>query len=999
MNCSLLLPALAILMTKIAAPAEVPAPYNSDTSPGQPLAPADAAAQWKLPEGMQATVFAAEPEVRQPIAMALDDRGRLWVAECYTYAEAKKGFDSALQDRIVILEDTDGDGKHDKRSVFIEGLDHLSSIELGFGGVWALTSPTLVFIPDKNGDDHPDGPAEVRLDGFEWKQNHHTMPNGLRWGPDGWLYGRQGIQGVSAMGKPGTPDARRARSNGGIWRYHPVRQNIEIVCDGTTNPWGMDWNEYGEGFFINTVIGHLWHAIPGAHFRRMHGMDLNPHVYEIIEQHADHVHWASGESWNDWQKLGTTGATSAAGGGHAHTGLMFYNGDNWPDDWRGKLLTINFNGRRLNVENVVREAAGSGYVGRRMPDTGFAADPWFRGIDLLCGPDGGVFLTDWSDSGECHDNDGVHRLSGRVYKLTFGQPARPALAGDSKLSPGELPALLSHKNEFFSRRARRRLQEMAAEGTDLTSFQEVLLTRFTNETDVVQKLRSLWALQSAGGTGAPFLRSLLSHSSEYVRTWAIRFLLDDVTTAAGDPATVQALVSLAATETSASVRLSLASALQRVPAADRSALARPLLLHAGDAADHNLPQMLWYGIEALAETDAPALAELAAGCGIPLVRRCIARRLTDGGNKTTAALDLLLAKASADSRLQADTLGGMREALKGERNAVPPGGWAAAGLVFAKSSDADVLALYRTLGAVFADPVALEATRAAVMDAGADLDSRRGALRSLIDSRAAGLRVVCESVLTQPGLSGTAADGLALEADPVIASAILAKFTAIAAGEKTAVMSALVSRPAWAARVLDAVAAGALPRSDISSFHARQIRGFNDATLTARLAELWGDFRDSDAARLKKIALWKKRLSPALLTKADKVNGRTLFMSICSTCHKLNGEGGRIGPELTGSARDNLDYLLQNILDPGAVVAREFQLVILTMKDGRTLSGFIQTKNDRIIVLRTLAEEVSLAAGDIARTEVSPTSLMPEGQLESLSQDEVRDLMGYLMQK
>jgi sugar lactone lactonase YvrE len=264
------------LVLAVSAVAEVPIPYNSEKDASQPLPPAEAAAQWKLPPGFSMSVFAAEPDVRQPIAIAMDGRGRLWVAECYTYAEAKKGFDADLRDRILIFEDVDGDGHFDRRTVFAENLERLSSIEIGFGGVWALTSPTLVFIPDRDGDDRPDGPAEVKLDGFEWQRNHHTIANGLRWGPDGWLYGRHGIQAVSAIGKPGTPDELRAKTNGGIWRYHPQRGSVEIVCHGTTNPWGMDWNEYGEGFFINTVIGHLWHVIPGAHYRRMHGNDLNP---------------------------------------------------------------------------------------------------------------------------------------------------------------------------------------------------------------------------------------------------------------------------------------------------------------------------------------------------------------------------------------------------------------------------------------------------------------------------------------------------------------------------------------------------------------------------------------------------------------------------------------------------------------------------------------------------------------------------------------------------
>ena len=996
MRTSLPLTSAAVILA-VSAFAEVPAPYNSDKSTDRPLAPKTAAAQWKLPAGLTATVFAAEPDVRQPIAMAMDDRGRLWVAECYTYAEVRKGFDSELRDRIVIFEDANGDGRFDKRTVFCENLQRLSSIEVGFGGVWAITSPTMVFIPDLDSDDRPDGPTQVMLDGFEWERNHHTMANGLRWGPDGWLYGRQGIQAISAIGKPGALETKRVKTNGGIWRYHPQRQTVEIVCDGTTNPWGMDWNEYGEAFFINTVIGHLWHVTVGAHFRRMHGSDLNPHAYEIIEQYADHVHWGAGERWSDWQRLGTTDATSAAGGGHAHTGLMFYGGDNWPDSWRGKLFTINFNGRRLNVENVTRD--GSGYVGKHAPDIGFSADPWFRGIDLIYGPDGGVFIADWSDSGECHDNDGVFRQSGRIYKITHGQPARSAIADVAKLTPQGLLPLLDHKNEFFARHARRRLQELASSGVDLTNIRAALREKFAKESDVVRKLRALWSLHASGGADAAFLRAQLSHASEHVRTWAIRFLVDDTAVIAGDNVSTESLTRLAATEPSPFVRLALASALQRLPLARRAAMARPLMGRAEDAADHNLPQMLWYGVEPLGDSDPVALASLGVECELPLTRRCIARRLTGSREKSDAPLNLLLMKATTDARWQAEVLAGMRDALKGERKVTPPGAWKTAAPVFAKNPDAKVQESFRALGAVFADPFALEASRVTALDPSANIEVRRTALRSLIDSRAAGLRVICETVLTEPGLSATAADGLALEQDPAVADAILVRFGAIAAAEKGPVLSVLVSRSTWAGRVLDAVASGKLPRAELTSFHARQIRGFNDAALTKRLGEVWGVSRDSDAEKLAQMARWKNRLTPEIIEQADKTKGRALYNKVCASCHILNGEGGKIGPELTGSGRDNFDYLLQNILDPSAAVAREFQLVTLNMKDGRALSGFIRSRTERIVVLQTLAEAISLSAADIAETEGSALSLMPEGLLESLGENDVRDLVGYLMQK
>src|SRR6266853_1758937 len=284
---------LVLALRTLAAANDFPEPFNTEKSPTQPMPPAAAAAQMQLPPGFHATVFAAEPDVRQPIAMTTDARGRLWVAENYTYAERTIGYEMRLRDRIVVFEDTDNDGRFDKRTVFWDGAQRLTSLEVGRGGVWALCLPNLFFIPDRNGDDIPDGPPEPVLDGFDFEKGRHTMANGLRWGPDGWLYGRQGILSTSLVGRPGAPEDERTKINVGIWRYHPARQVFESVAVGTTNPWGMDWDAYGEGFFINTVIGHLWHLNPGAHHRRMTGDDLDPRVYEIIEQHADHFHWAT----------------------------------------------------------------------------------------------------------------------------------------------------------------------------------------------------------------------------------------------------------------------------------------------------------------------------------------------------------------------------------------------------------------------------------------------------------------------------------------------------------------------------------------------------------------------------------------------------------------------------------------------------------------------------------------------------------------------------------
>jgi putative membrane-bound dehydrogenase-like protein len=986
------IPFLLLLLTAAHAGAAIPEPFNTQTGSTKPLPAAQAAAQMDLPEGFHATVFAAEPDVRQPISMALDSRGRLWVAECYTYAEASVGYAMQLRDRVVIFEDVDGDGRFDKRTVFYEGLQRLTSVEIGFGGVWVTAPPNLLFIPDRDGDDRPDGEPEIRLDGFDFASARHTMVNGLRWGPDGWLYGRQGILGTSQVGAPGTPAEERTSVNVGIWRYHPTRGSFEVVCEGTTNPWGLDWNEYGDAFFINTVIGHLWQAIPGAHFTRMFGDDRNPHVYQLIEQHADHVHWDTREKWSDVREIGVTGPSSQAGGGHAHTGLMFYNGGSWPDEYRGKLFTINFHGRRLNLENIVR--TGSGYLGKHTPDFAQQADPWFRGIDLLTAPDGSVYVSDWSDTGECHDDDGVNRQSGRIYKITYGEAAKPAVADVAKLSDAGLLPLLRSENEWFARAARKQLQERAARGVEMGALRESLRQIFAESSEPVHILRSLWALHAIGGADAAFLRAQLGHANEYVRAWAIRLLLDAPATATAE--THAALAKLADGEPSAYVRLALASALQRVPLGQRAAIARPLLTHAEDADDHNLPLMLWYGLEALAEETPEVLLTLIENTAIPTPRQLIARRLGEDVERRPGPLnDLLVLAATKPAAFQQDILTGLSEALAGWRHAPKPADWDTASLQFAKVDEAQV----RALAGVFGDGRALDSLRALALDPAAEMPARRAALSSLIEARAQGLRELCQQLFEVRDLTGTAAGGLALNADPAIADQMLARLPGLPLLEKSPVMAALLTRSTWAGKVLNAIAAGKISRDDLTAFHARQINGFHNAALNAKLAEVWGASRESSADKTALIATWKKRLTPALLAQADQRKGQVLFKQICASCHRLYGEGGSIGPDLTGSGRADLDYLLHNIADPSALVAADYQLSSLTMTDGRVLSGMIRSRNDSIIVLQTLTESLSLQVSDVAKSETSPISIMPDGLLGAFDETQTRDLIAYLMSK
>ena len=418
----------------------------ADTDLALPDAPTPtdrAAAKMTLPDGFHATLFAGEPDVTKPIAMTLDDRGRLWVAESHCYPHWKTdGSDG--DDRILIFEDRKGTGHFDSCKVFTDHATNLSGIAVGFGGVWLCATPNLLYIPLKPNGDEPAGPPQVVLDGWDLKAKHNVF-NQLVWGPDGWLYGCNGILSNSRVGKPGTPDADRVALNCGVWRYHPVTEKFEVFALGTTNPWGLDFDDRGEAFITNCVIKHLFHVIPGAHYQRMFGPDLDANSYGLIESCADHIHWAGG-AWTS--SRGGEGAHSEAGGGHAHAGAMIYLGDNWPDEFRGHIFMCNLHGSRVNQD--IPERIGSGYVAHHGKDFLMANDPWFRGLALMYGPDGGVYVSDWCDTGECHNYEHITETTGRIYKVVYGKPAA-AHVDLAKSSDEELVKLQRHKNEWYAR--------------------------------------------------------------------------------------------------------------------------------------------------------------------------------------------------------------------------------------------------------------------------------------------------------------------------------------------------------------------------------------------------------------------------------------------------------------------------------------------------------------------------------------------------------------------
>jgi putative membrane-bound dehydrogenase-like protein len=997
--------ALVLFCLPVAADEQpFPKPANSQEETIKPLTPEAALKALQLPPGFKATLFAAEPAVQQPIAMTWDERGRLWVAECYTYAESAKGFDKDQKDRIIILEDTDGDGKHDKRTVFWDKGDKLTSIEIGFGGVWALCAPNLLFIPDKNRDDVPDGPAVVKLDGWDGDSVRHNIVNGLKWGPDGWLYGRHGILATSPVGKPGSSDSQRAKVSCGMWRYHPTRETVEVVCHGTTNPWGHDWDEHGELFMINTVIGHLWHVVPGSHFRRMYGADANPHTYELMEQTADHFHWDQGEVWSDIRKIGVSPTTDKAGGGHAHSGLMIYLGDNFPVEYRNSVFTVNYHGKRLNRDTLARH--GAGYVGKHAADHARWNDPYFRGIDLTYGPDGGVYVLDWSDIGECHDNDGVHRTSGRIYKIKHGDDDLPntMVRFDlAKKTDAELVLLHAYRNEWHVRQARRLLQERSAalgRPVPLLAFDATRnppKPRPEVPGAVDAKFRILCTKHAAGRLTENEMLAMLRSDKEYIRAKGVDFLVDF-----GEPsaAGLTALRELAQRESAGIVLLHLASALQRVTVDQRVDLASSLATKSDFTTDPQLPLLVWYGIEPAVAKDLRRGIALVQTTKMPTLRRLTARRITEELEHIPAAANDLVATLAKheDEQFRLDVLEGMSQALRGWRKAPAPKSWAEVSAMLAKSESAKVKEAAQKLGVVFGEGRAIEEVKQLVTNEGADAAIRTSALSTLIQDRGDDLLPLLKKLAGDRLLAPTAIRGLASYTDAEVPTLILNSYASLTPDGRSAAISTLSSRPEYAAELLKAIEAGKFKRQEITAFHARQIRSFENEKLSEQLAKVWGEVRVSGAEKKQLMAQLKEANNKEILAKANPSAGRALFTKTCANCHVLYGQGKTgAGPDLTGSNRRNLDYLLENIVDPSASVAADFKATLYRLADGRSLTGVIVEQTEKTLTLQTATERPTIARDEIEEAKTTGQSLMPDGLLQPFTPDQIRDLLAYLM--
>ncbi len=940
------------------------------------LTPEEAVQNMTTLDGFKVNVFAAEPMIRQPMAFCWDDRGRLWIAENTDYESRGDGFSNDGNSRILILEDTDGDGAADSRKVFMENIPFPAAMAVGFDGLFLGAPPNLLFVPDRNQDDKADTKdIEIRLTGWGIRDRHETL-NSFQWGPDGWLYGLQGFatpskvrkpNGKARLYKPKEPfpedilEGEGEDINGGVWRYHPTKDIFEVVAHGFSNPWGVDYDEHGQLFITACVIPHLWHVVPGGIYQRQGGQHFNPYVYRDIKTITDHSHMS------------------------AHGGARVYLSDAFPEKHRGRLFMANIH--EHGVLSDVLERKGSGFVGHHGDDFMMANNGQFVGFSIEIGPDGGLYVLDWHDADIC-GQEVLNKETGRVFRIVPEQSGAKDFPGRysdlRKMSDAQLADLQTSASEWHARRARVILQHRAASGKLDKAIHTPLLKQFNTAPNAAWRLRALWTLHVTGGLNADMLTKALSDGDEYVRAWAIQLLCEDKKP---PMAALDIFNTMAKQDASPVVRLYLASALQRIDQPHKWNIAGNLMQHAVDSSDHNLPDMIWFGFEPLVKENPDKALSLAEGAGIPQLARFIARRAVDA-----EAMETVIAHAGKATKNQLHILEGLHDAMDGRYDLAAPASWKKLYDDIKSSRKPGVAKIALAISQQFGDTEAARKFLATLKDKKAPVDQRRQALLALSNRQRTELISELPSLLDEPGMRTEAIRAVAAYDNPGLGNALMSRYQSFNKTDKLEVVQTMASRPRYGWVLAQALSKQTIPKTDVPTYAARQLL----RVVGSGFIEIWGPI-ESNKAGEEEYSRYKKLLTDQKISGGNVVEGQKVFQITCGPCHKMYNEGGLIGPDLTGSNRTNTDYLLSNILDPSGEIQDAYKMVVITTRDGRTYAGNVVSENERQVTMRVVGKDaVVINKSAIQSKEETAVSMMPEGLLNTLKDDQVLALFAYM---
>lgn len=953
------------------------------------LSPQQAAKAFVTPDDVTITAALTEPEVRQPVCINFDERGRMWVVQYLQYPfpaglkivkydeHLRAVFDKVPPapphhdrgaDKITIHEDTDGDGKFDKHKTFVDGLNIATSALPGRGGVWVMNPPYLLFYPDKDHDDVPDGDPEVHLSGFGLEDTH-AVANSLTWGPDGWLYGAQGSTCWATVNVLKNPSQQPVHFKGqGIWRYHPESHRFEIFAEGGGNTFAVEFDAKGRLYSgHNGGNTRGFHYVQGGYYQKSwgkHGPLTNPHAYGYFPA----MKHAPAERFS-------------------HT-LVKYESDALPERYREHLIAP------VPLHNYVAVSKMSPDGSTWQTEDQFHVmdtdDIWFRPVDIKVGNDGCVYVVDWCDTRLTHvdPRDTWDRARGRIWRIEPNGYSGTQPVNLRELSTEELLEKLSSDNKLTRQLVQRVLREQGDPAAASKLIKEL------PKTQGQLALETLWAIAALGRFDAEVAKSAIVHEDPYVRSWGIRLLSKEQARALAD-----SLFSLASREQHPEVCSQLASTAKRIPGPVGLEIAQRLASRDELASDPHIPLLTWWAIEAHADDSSLAVTDLAATLsatkiGSQVVLPRLAQRLAAVADEGSLLRLAQLIQATENTALRTKLLEAVDEAFSGRKIDRLPDELREAIVASASGSSSAQLALLVRAGQN-------EAEQTAIAKISNDKTPQKERVKFIellgqVGSHQAQQALLELATSTAPQAIRTAAiSSLGSFDDANIAQKLLSRYSDEPESLQSAIIDNVTARPAAAHKLLEAIEAKQISRQAVSVDLLENLKLHGDERLNSRIAKIWGATRATPA----QLALQLEQTGTLLSTgKGTASQGKQLFTKRCGTCHKLHGEGADIGPDLTGYERTNLDFMLLSIVDPSAAIREEYTNYRVLTIDGRVLSGFLKNQDDKTITLQNADNPALVIPRD--EIEAGPLaidkSLMPDLLLEDLTATQIRDLFAYL---
>jgi putative heme-binding domain-containing protein len=968
------------------------------TDSTQPTQPQKALSNFQIPNDLSMDLVLSEPDIVQPVELSFDHRGRLWVVQYHQYPYPKglkvTSVDNFLRvhfdkvppappgglkgaDKISIFEDTNGDGTFDKSTDAISGLNIATSVITGRGKIWVLNPPYLISFDDPEGDGIPNGEPTVHLSGFGLEDTH-AVANSLRWGPDGWLYGAQGSTTTANISSAVSKNI--AFSGQVIWRYNIDTKVFEVFAEGGGNTFNVEFDSKGRLYSGNNNTDRGPYYKQGGYYPRSlgkHGPYSNPYTFGNL----DNMELVG-------EKIRFT-----------HS-LIRYEGGRLPSAYDGKMIAIN---PLLNYVQLSRfESKGSTFKNideRKIIETN---DHWFRPVNIKAGPDGAIYIADWYDSRLSHvdPRDTWHKSSGRIYRLRAkGSKAAYANFDLSKLSNFELIKQLENKNKWFRQQALLQF----ANRRDKSIVPKLVTILKTANSDLA--LEMLWAIHVSGGFNDDLASMAIKHQDPYVREWSVRLIGDKKNVSS---ALAAKLAALAVSETNVIVRSQLAATSKRLVASFAIPILKNLIINHDDSNDPDIPLLIWWAMEAKAETDRDALISIFSDKDIwknklvqnVLLKRLMQRYILSGGDANYKAASKLisLAPSKSDAKI---LMSGLREGLRG-RDAI--------GLSVELSKaiqpyQSELFGAPLALGIRQGNRTAVKKALNVIADENANFDHRLSYIVIFGQTNQPESVPILLNII-ESGKSTAAmkeASLLALQRYDVdeIGLRIVKAYPQFRGdtGVRNAALDLFASRTSWANELFTAISdTKRISKDDVPDQVARRLKQLNNPKINSLADKYWPNVKLSTSTEKNQaIAKYSKLIKSGT---GDINKGRILYLANCGYCHRLFNEGGNIGPDLTGYERSNVNYFLLNVVDPNADIREGYGLHRFVTKDGRTLEGKLAASNGDTHTIQTQSgKEIILSVSQISEMKALPVSIMPERILNRLSDQEVRDLFAYIMKK